>query len=70
MYGLWSLTRMDWMLDPMSDDDPSPPLRFTDVMVAIDAAAKYHFSFHVLPCRMDESGEPNRHDLEELTGGT
>ncbi len=65
-YGLWSLSRNGWMPDPMSDDDPPPPLRFDGVMDAVAAAAGYHFSFHALPVRVDENGEPNKQDLREF----
>ncbi len=67
MYGLWSMARNGWMPDPMSDDDPPPPLRFDGVMDAITAAANYHFSFHALPVRFAENDEPNKQDMKDFT---
>ncbi len=71
-YGLWSLSRNGWMPEalprivPDDVDDPPPPLRFDGVMDAVAAAAGYHFSFHALPVRVDENGEPNKQDLREF----
>jgi hypothetical protein len=35
-------------------------------MDAIEAAAGYHFSFHIVPVRMDANGEPYRDDLAQF----
>ena len=67
MYGLWSLARKDWMLDPMSDDDPPPPLKFESVMDAIKAGLNYHQSFHAVPLEFAANGRPRPEDLVNLT---
>ena len=66
MYGLWSLARKDWMLDPMSDDDPPPPLKFESVMDAIKEAANRHSSFQIVPLAFGADGRPRPEDLVNL----
>lgn len=54
----------------MSYEEVPPPARFGSVMDAIMASGIYHFSFRIVPIRFEANGEPNKHDLEQITNGT